>query len=114
MARTCATCHQSDHHRPDCPEMFWPDGRRRGIPGDDVRPARGEVIQARRVEVFVPTSIAADPGPAKTRAGTFAYLGCGMATPVVETVTATPGGHSVVLVEMGDVAARGAAAQEKR
>lgn len=34
MARDgCAKCNQLDHHRPDCPELFWPDGRPRGIPG---------------------------------------------------------------------------------
>jgi hypothetical protein len=29
-ARTCPHCHQDEHHLPECPEMFWPDGHPRG------------------------------------------------------------------------------------
>lgn len=31
--RFCPRCNQQDHHRPDCPEMSFPSGRRRDDPG---------------------------------------------------------------------------------
>jgi hypothetical protein len=31
--RYCTICRQAEHHRPDCPEMSFPSGRRRDDPG---------------------------------------------------------------------------------
>lgn len=36
MAKICDKC-GLDRHRPDCPEMFWPDGRPRGMIHPDAR-----------------------------------------------------------------------------
>lgn len=33
MATFCTDCHRTDHHRPDCPQMSFPSGERRDVPG---------------------------------------------------------------------------------
>lgn len=33
MAVFCTHCRQSEHHRPECPEMSFPSGQRRDVPG---------------------------------------------------------------------------------
>lgn len=71
-------------------------------------------IAARKVRVFVPTDIAAEEGPARTRAGTWAHFAAGMGTPVVEGSKAVPGGHVVDLVELGDAEVAARARTEKR
>jgi hypothetical protein len=40
MAKTCEKCGQRDHHDPNCPEMFWPDGHKRGVPRPPPKPKR--------------------------------------------------------------------------
>lgn len=30
MAKPCGSCGETEHCRPNCPELFWPDGTKRG------------------------------------------------------------------------------------
>lgn len=71
-------------------------------------------IAARKVRVFVPSDVAAEESPARTRAATWAHFAAGMGTPVVESSHAVPGGHLVDLVELGEAEISARARTDKR
>lgn len=74
----------------------------------------GASIVARKVRVFVPSSIAAEEGPAKTRAMTWAHFAAQIGTPVVQACRAVSDGHEVDLVEFGNAEVSARARGEKR